>query len=98
MAGFEKFQSALVGAFRKDFKQLLRDKKKADLLAKEFEKEIFDLGPAVPLRDPTGRQRYLQRLLLHFSEIMLSPDTLKDIEFYIGRFPYRASTVSKHRH
>jgi len=38
-------------------------------------------------------------LLLHYaSEIQTTLDTIKDIEFYLGKFPYRKTRIAKHRH
>lgn len=34
----------------------------------------------------------------HCSEINRTLDTMRDIEFYIGRFPYRKTSIAKHRH
>ena len=34
----------------------------------------------------------------HFEEISTSFDTLNDIHFYLGRFPYRKNKIAKHRH
>lgn len=72
--------------------------KKAKLLMHEMHKEIFELGPPTPLNKPTGRTRYHQWLMHHGSEISRSLDTMRDIEFYIGKFPYRKTQVAKHRH
>lgn len=81
-----------------DMMRLLRSKRKAKLLLHEIDKEIFELGPPTPPGKPTGRSRYMQWLLHHFSEIERALDTMQDIEFYIGRFPYRKTRITKHRH
>lgn len=78
-------------------KRLLRSKK-AKLLINEIHKDIFELGPPTPFEKPTGRTRYHQWLIHHVSEISTSLDTMRDIKFYIGKFPYRRTQIAKHRH
>ncbi len=96
--GLDKFQYALVASGRRDMMRWLRSKKKAKLLLDEIHKEIFELGPPTPPGKRTGRSRYIQWLAHHSSEIERALDTMKDIEFYIGRFPYRKMQITKHRH
>lgn len=96
--GLEKFQHALVADGMPDMMRWLRSKKKAKLLFDEIHKDMFELGPPTPPNKPTGRTRYSQWLHHHLSEIARSLDTMRDIEFYIGRFPYRKTAIAKHRH
>jgi len=96
--GLDKFQYALLSHGRRDMLRWLRSKKKARLLLDEIHKEMFELGPPTPRGKPTGRSRYMQWLTHHSSEIERALDTMKDIEFYIGRFPYRKTQITKHRH
>jgi len=72
-------------------------KKKAKLLIHEIHKEIFELGPPTPPGKPSPRSRYIQWVGHHFSEILRAIDTMKDIEFYVGRFPYSKTKISKHQ-
>ncbi len=95
--GFEKFQMAVVADRMPAMERLLRSKK-AKLLMHEIHKEIFELGPPTPLNKPTGRTRHYQWLMHHASEISRSLNTMRDIEFYIGKFPYRKARIAKHRH
>ena len=81
-----------------DLNQVRKDKEKADLFEKRFRKLLFDDGPEAPPLNITGRERYVQGLSLRCAEVALASETLKDIEFYIGRFPYKVSKISKHRH
>jgi len=67
------------------------------LLLDEFHKHIFELGPPTPPGKPTGRSKYRELVGHHFNEILTSIDMMKDIEFYVGRFPYRNSAIAKHR-
>jgi hypothetical protein len=97
LKGLEKFQMAVVEDGMPAMERLLRSKK-ARLLMDEIHKEIFELGPPTPPNKPTGRSRYQQWLMHHASEISRSLDTMRDIEFYIGKFPYRKTQIAKHRH
>lgn len=98
LKGLEKFESALVAEGMPGMIRTLRSKKKGKLLMDEIHKEIFELGPPTPPGKPTPRSRYRQWLLHHSSEIRGALDTMRDIEFYIGRFPYRKTRIAKHRH
>jgi len=98
LKGLEKFQHALVVEGMPDMMRWFRSKKKAKLLLDEIHKDMFELGPPSPPNKPTGRTRYSQWLHHHSSEISRSLDTMRDIEFYVGRFPYRNSAIAKHRH
>jgi hypothetical protein len=98
LKGLEKSQAALLAAGMPDMIRWLRSKKKAKLLMDEVRKEIFELGPPTPPAKPTGRIRYSQWLHHHSSEIARALDTMKDVKFYIGRFPCRKTQISKHRH
>jgi hypothetical protein len=96
--GFDKFRSALGDSLWPDMRRWLRSEKHAKLLLDEIHKEIFGLGPPTPPGKPTGRRRYIQWLTHHCSEIDNTLLTMEDIEFYIGRFPYRKTPITKHRH
>jgi hypothetical protein len=96
--GTEKFQRAINAELGRSMKGWLKSKKKSKLLFDEIHKEIFELGPPDPPGQPTGRGRYIQKLTHHFTEILRAIDTMKDIEFYVGRFPYSKAAVAKHRH
>jgi hypothetical protein len=97
LKGLEKFQWALAEDGMPAMKRYLRSKK-ANLLIHEIHKEIFELGPPTPPMKPTGRSRYHQWLMHYASEISRSLDTMRDIEFYAGKFPYRKTQIPKHRH
>lgn len=87
VAGLDKFQHALASEGKRGMRGWLRSKKKAKLLLDEIQREIFELGPPAPPGEPTGRSRYRQWVSHHFFEILRAIDTMKDIEFYVGRFP-----------
>jgi hypothetical protein len=96
--GLEKFQQAVVADGLPAMRRTLRSKKQGKLLIDEIHKEIFELGPPTPPFKPTGRSRYLQWLMHHSSEISRALETMRDIEFYIGKFPYRKTRIAEHRH
>jgi hypothetical protein len=98
LTGFDKFQIALNAEGTREMRAWFRSKKRARLLIDEVHKDIFDLGPPTPPVKPTPRSRYFQKVNGHVLEILRATDTMRDIEFYAGRFPYRKTTISKHRH
>jgi len=98
LKGLDKFQTALMNDGLPDMIRWLKSKKKGKLLMDEVHKHIFDLGPPNPPGKRTGRRNYHQLLTYHTSEIRTTLDTMSDIEFYMGRFPYSRAKVAKHRH
>jgi hypothetical protein len=96
--GLDRFQRTIITIQARLLKARFRDKKKARLLGKEIEKQIFNLGPPKPPHTPTPRERYFHSAFIHFTEIMRCVDTLGDIEFYLGRFPYSDGRIKRHRH
>jgi hypothetical protein len=98
LKGLDKFQAALMNDGLPAMVEWLKSKKKADLLMTEVHKHIFELGPPTPPEKRTGRSNYYQLLTYHLAEIQTTLDTMRDIEFYMGRFPYSEEKVAKHRH
>jgi hypothetical protein len=98
LKGLERFEQAIIADGLPAMRRTLRSKRQGKLLMDEIHKEIFELGPPTPPRKPTGCTRYIQWLLQHSSEISRALDTMRDIEFYIGKFPYRKTRIAKHRH
>jgi hypothetical protein len=99
MKGFDKFQRAYLRVGVKDFQRWLESKENSKLLNEEIRKHLFDLGPPTPPRPPnthTGREAFFRKLSIGFNEIVTSRDALRDIEYYIGRFPYRTTRILKH--
>lgn len=88
LKGLDKFQAALMNDGLPAMVGWLKSKKKADLLMMEVHKHIFELGPPTPPEKRTGRSNYYQLLTYHLAEIQTTLDTMRDIEFYMGRFPY----------
>jgi hypothetical protein len=98
LKGLDKFRAALMNDGLPDMVRWLKSKKKAKLLMAEVHKHIFELGPPTPPGKRTGRRNYHQLLTYHLAEIQTTLDTMRDIEFYMGRFPYSEGKVAKHRH
>jgi hypothetical protein len=98
LKGVDKFLFALATEGKQEMERWFSSKKKSKLLLDEVHKHIFELGPPTPPGKPTGRSKYRQLVGHHFSEIARALDTMRDIEFYIGRFPYRKTAIAKHRH
>jgi hypothetical protein len=98
LKGLDKFQAALMNDGLPDMVRWLKSKKKAKLLMEEVHKHIFELGPPTPPGKRTGRRNYHQLLTYHLAEIETTLDTMRDIEFYMGQFPYSGAKVAKHRH
>jgi hypothetical protein len=98
LRGLGKFHAALANDGLRDMVGWLKSKKKSKLLMEEVRKHIFDLGPPRPPVRRTGRKNYHQLLIYHLAEIQTTLDTMRDIEFYMGRFPYSEAKVARHRH
>ena len=98
LKGSDKFLFAMAQDGKRDMERWLRSKRKSKLLMAEVHKHIFELGPPTPPHKHTPRSRYRQMVGHHFYEIFRCIDTMRDIEFYIGRFPYSEAKVEKHRH
>ena len=98
LKGLDKFQAALMNDQLSNMVGWLKSKRKAKLLMAEVHKHIFELGPPTPPAKRTGRSNYHQLITYHLAEIQTTLDTMRDIEFYMGRFPYSEEKVAKHRH
>jgi hypothetical protein len=98
MSAYNKFMEALTAVMLQDLREVQKDEKKANVLNQRANKYLFGNGPEAPQLNVTARERYIGDLFSHFSEVSLAFITLKDIEFYIRRFPYDVSKISKHRH
>jgi len=98
LKGLDKFQAALMEDRLPELIGWLKSKRRAKLLMDEVYKHIFEKGPPTPPGKRTGRKNYYQLLMYHTSEIQTTLDTMRDIEFYMGRFPYSEVKVAKHRH
>lgn len=96
--GLAKLQWLLVEDRMTDMMSWLKSGKKAKSLMEEVHKHIFDQGPPTPPGRRTGRTLNHQWLMLHVNEIQTTLDTMRDIKYYIGQFPYSENKVAKHRY
>ncbi len=96
--GYEEYQSKLVEVIQ-PFIQFHSDEEKEEF-RKIINNTLHDLdGPRSFSSPPTRRDHvFIGRLFLEFNEIVSSYLSLKDIEIYIRRFPYRDTGVSPLRY
>ena len=67
--------------------------------AKTLWNVLFDIdGPRVVSRKPTERELFMGKMFRGFWEIDKSLETLEDIAFYVGRFPFQKTRVSPERY
>lgn len=97
--GLGKFQRALLDAVQADLLPITRGKKRK-LLGETIHNHVFDLpGPRqLPSENKSPRQEYLGKLFRGFLEISKCMETLEDIQFYIGRFPFQTTQVTRGRY
>lgn len=98
LKGLDKFQVALANDVLPEMIDWMKSKEKSKLLTEEFGKHIFDLGLPTPPGKWTGRGNYHQLLTFHLAEIQTTLNTMRDIEFYMSRFPYSEAKIARHRH
>ena len=97
MDEFDKFQSYLVREARAIIKPIVEQH--MDELGQTLWNELLDLeGKRVVDRNLSQRELFFREVFYRFIEIDTSYIALKDIEVYIGRFPYSKDNISKVRH
>jgi hypothetical protein len=97
MKGFEKFQYAMLEAATLIIRPLTESQNKE--AGEALWNHLFDLdGPRETPTKHTGRAIYFGRLFKAFLEITHSLETLEDIEFYVGRFPFQNTRISRDRY
>jgi hypothetical protein len=97
MKGFEKFQYAMLEAATLIIKPLTEAKNKE--AGQALWNHLFDPdGPRETSAKPTGRALYFGKVFKAFLEITHSLETLEDIEFYVGRFPFQNTRISRDRY
>jgi hypothetical protein len=97
MKGFDKFQYAMLEAATLIIKPLTEAKNKE--AGEALWNHLFDLdGPREASTRPTGRSIYFGKVFKAFLEITYSLETLEDIEFYVGRFPFQNTRISRDRY
>jgi len=94
MDEFEKFQSYLSKEFVVLTKPIVEQR--MEELGKTFWNEIFDLkGKRAIDRKLSQEEAFFGKVFRGYIEICNSYNCLKDIQVYIGRFPYNDTSISK---
>jgi hypothetical protein len=98
MGGFNRFREAVMDAMLPIMRATMESTKERKLLEDKLHNHLFGIEDSTSPNKPTPVQQYCGMNLHHVSEISRSMATLRDIEFYIGRFPYQTTKVSKDGH
>jgi hypothetical protein len=70
-----------------------------DALGEALWNHIFSLsGPTIVNRKLTDRDRFFAKIFRGFLEISKSFETLEDISFYVGRFPFQKTKITPERY
>lgn len=97
MSGLTKFQKAMLEAFEHHLAPGLEERE--DELAKVMENHLFNLeGPRQLDRRLKASEEYFGRVFRGFTEITTSLEILDDIAFYIGRFPFEGTRITRERY
>ncbi len=92
--GIEKFISAVMEETKPIIEEIMNDKKSLEVM----KNVIFDEPGARHMGlTPSPKEKSLKKVLSGFSEIESAFQVLRDIPFYIKRFPPKNSDVSKNR-
>lgn len=94
MDAFDKFQSYLFREARVIIKPIIEQH--MEELGQTLWNELLDLeDKRVVDRTPSKKELFFREVFYRFIEIHDSYTALKDIEIYIGRFPYQNTGISK---
>ena len=97
VTGFDKFVKAVIAAIQTVILPSLEDDREA--LTEAVGNHLFDRpGPKRLEANPTRDERFITKIFSATSEILSATETLRDIELYIRRFPYRGTRITKPRH
>lgn len=95
--GFERFQTAMIAAAQQHLKPAIE--KHRDALAETLNNDLFDLdGPRKLDRPLDARDEFFGKIFCGFMEIYKSLETLNDIAFYINRFPFHQTRITRERY
>lgn len=99
MKGFERYQSAILGAMTVSIKPLMDNSKHTKAAGEVLWNHLFDLpGPRQVNRQPCPSELYLGGVFDGFLEISKSLETLEDIRSLIGRPPERRPPLPEDRY
>jgi hypothetical protein len=92
------FTKSLDAAMKAQMAPVFTSKEKRRLVAQMISNILFDDYPEPSIDKPSPQHRYLSKMWFGNQEILTSLDILGDIEFYVSRFPYKRTSIPKHRH
>jgi hypothetical protein len=99
MSGYVKFQSAILEATRVHLESLSEDDSEA--LGEAIRNLVLGLNGATGVkrkRNRTEKDPFIEKIFLGFLEIANSLETLEDIAFYVGRFPFQKTRITPERY
>jgi hypothetical protein len=96
---YEKFTAATIKVAQSLIRPVMGADRTTSGLTEVFENTMFDLSGPRTLDRPqlTPLQTFQEKLFYQYLEIDKSFNALKDIELYVGRFPYKGA-VSRPNH
>lgn len=97
MSGLPKFQKAILGAAKQHWMPLVEEHREE--FGETIKNHLFDLNGSRHLtRHQSAREQYFARIFRGFTEISTSLDTLDDIAFYVRRFPFEGTRITRERY
>jgi hypothetical protein len=97
MSGLSKFQKAILEAAKQHWMPLVEEHKEE--FGEAIKNHLFDLnGPRHLTRHQSSREQYFARIFRGFTEISTSLETLDDIAFYVRRFPFEGTRITRERY
>jgi hypothetical protein len=97
MTDYEKFQTCIINAAQKILLPAIEECK--DELGEAVWNDLFDIGEKRKVDRKLGHDEiFFGKIFCGFIEIDSSFRTLRDIEVYVGSFPYRSATITRSRH
>lgn len=97
MKGFERFQKAMIEAAKQQLKPAMEEHR--DALAETLKNELLNLdGPRQLDRQIGTRDQFFGKAFRGFMEISKSLETLDDIAFYMSRFPFQRTRITRERY
>lgn len=94
---FERFQAAMANAAQAALTPLMEEDNKE--VGESLWNHLFDLdGPRGVKRVLDAQQVFFSRAFRGYIEITKSLETLEDISFYVGRFPFQKTRITRERY
>lgn len=97
MKGYIRFQKAMIDAAKQHWTPALEEHREA--LAETIKNDLFNLdGPRQIDRQIGARDQFFGKAFHGFIEISKSMETLEDIAFYLSRFPFQQTRITRERY